>query len=240
MAIDALAWRHSVCVRERESIGGVIELCIQPRVHAVTLLACSRKLTRRVVRILRLLIVPGVAAVTLRRQSLKLSRRSALVTGFAVDCRVCPNQWKPVLMFSNLLKGNPPALHAMTALAIRAELSTVDVCVAIRALCPNVREHQLRVALRTGNILMHPSQWIGSLVVIEFRHAADRFPTRLRVAVLARDRQRAMWTSAGHCLSRRGRWQREQNPDRQMCDKSQCLSSLAGAKSTPKTLLTVD
>ena len=89
MAIDALPWWYSVCVRERESIGCVIEFGIEPRVHAVTLLACGRELTRYVVRILRVLIVLGVAAVTLRRQSLKLPRRGTFVTGFALDCRVC-------------------------------------------------------------------------------------------------------------------------------------------------------
>ena len=73
----------------------------------------------------------------------------------------------------------------MALLAIGAHLPLVDVCVAIRALHPNISEDRLGVALRAAHTLVHAAQRIFGCVVIEFRNSADGFPAADRMTVLA-------------------------------------------------------
>ena len=80
----------------------------------------------------------------------------------------------------------------MALLAGGAHLPLVDVCVAIRALHPNISEDRLGVALRAAHTLVHAAQRIFGRVVIEFRNSADRLPSAQGMTVLTGDAQTSM------------------------------------------------
>ncbi len=73
----------------------------------------------------------------------------------------------------------------MAAFAVGAELPPVNVGVAICAVSAYVFEYQTGVTAGAGYFLMHATQGITSLVVIEFRIRPDRFPAGIGMAVLA-------------------------------------------------------
>jgi len=101
------------------------------------------------------------------------------------------------------LYGNVPALDRVTRLAIRPKLPAVNISMAICAFLPYVSEHQFDMAPRARNLFMHSAQRITRLVVFKFRNAADRLPTKGRVAVFARNGQRRSVRIPGDLLLRR-------------------------------------
>lgn len=105
-------------------------------------------------------------------------------------------QRKPVLVLVDLLYRNLPTLHAVTLLTICSELALMNVSMAVGTLLTHVREYRFDVALRAGHSLMHPTQRIASLVMVELGYAADRLPTAQGVAVLAGNIKRAVRTTA--------------------------------------------
>ena len=66
------------------------------------------------------------------------------------------------------------------------------VSVAIGAARTNFLEDQAEVALRAGDLRVHPAERISCLIVIELRIGADWLPTRVGVALLAGNRKCAM------------------------------------------------
>ena len=177
----------------------VIKFRAQPRVHvAVALLALRGEIQRHVARAACLLEILEVATDAIGREPQELPHRCALVTIVALQCGVCPDQRKPVLMVLDLADADPPTLHRMALIASRAKLPAVNVGVAIRALHPDVRKNQIRVALPAADFLVHTPQRILRLVVIKLGHVADRFPARKRVAVLTRDGEVTVRTARGH------------------------------------------
>ncbi len=117
--------------------------------------------------------------------------------------RVRPQQRKPVEVLRNRLHRYLPTQHRVALRAIGPELRPVYVRVTIRALLPYIREHRLEMASRARYFLVHPPQRIPRAVVIEFRNGPNRRPTRVRVAILARDRQRPVRTPPRLPLPRR-------------------------------------
>jgi hypothetical protein len=68
--------------------------------------------------------------------------------------------------------------------------------VTVRAVFADVGEHGLQVALGAVNFFVHAAKGISRGVVIEFGNGADRGPTCVCVAILARNGERAMRTPA--------------------------------------------
>lgn len=91
-----------------------------------------------------------------------------------------------ILVILDLLRRYLPALHAMTALAVRAKLPAMYVRVAIGAVGAYVLEFQVGVAFGAGHLLVHSPERVAGLIVIEFGIGADRLPARVSVAALAR------------------------------------------------------
>jgi hypothetical protein len=120
-------------------------------------------------------------------------------------------QWKPVLVFLNGGKTDLPSADGVALGAIRAKLSAMDVGVTIRAILSNVGENGIQVALRAGNFLMHSSQRIARLVVVEFGVGADGVPTGCNVTVFAGNGERPVRTS-GICLLRKRAGRKHQHP----------------------------
>ena len=86
---------------------------------------------------------------------------------------------KTILVVANLFERDLPSFDRVAAIAICTKLPAVDVSVAIRASLTYILENETCVALRAGYLLMHATQWVSSLVVIEFRIGAYWFPARV-------------------------------------------------------------
>jgi len=86
--------------------------------------------------------------------------------------------------------------------------------VAIRAILPHIREHRFAMARYAGHLFVHATQGVVGLVVVEFRHRADRAPAGRGVTVFAGDGERAVWISRGLslCGARSGMRGRDRPP----------------------------
>jgi hypothetical protein len=109
------------------------------------------------------------------------------VARFAVNSRVRTEQRKAILMVAYRLHGNGPALNRVTRFAIRTELPTVNVGMAVCTSLAHIRKHQFYVALRARHVFMHPAERVARLVVVKFRDAADGLPAQRGMAVFARN-----------------------------------------------------
>jgi hypothetical protein len=136
-----------------------------------------------------------VTGVALRRESLELACSSACVASRALNRRVRSDQREPVFVRADRLHLHVPSEHGVTLLAVGAELSSMNVSVAIRALRSYIAEYRFGVAVDTSHLRMHAAQGVTRLVVIKFGNRPDRLPTRKRVAILAGDREGAMRTT---------------------------------------------
>lgn len=111
------------------------------------------------------------------------------MAGSAVQSGVCSQKWKSVLVLLDFIERDRPSFDGVTLLAVRAELTFVDVGVAVRAPCPHIAEYRLDMALRARDTHVHSPQRKLGLIVIELRNASDWFPAGRSVAVLARNIQ---------------------------------------------------
>jgi hypothetical protein len=68
----------------------------------------------------------------------------------------------------------------------------VNVCMTISTACAGVLEDQAGVALHATDFCVHAAKRIAGLVMIELGVRSNRFPVRVRMAVLARNRNRAV------------------------------------------------
>lgn len=125
-----------------------------------------------------------------------------LVAIFALHSGVRSQQRKPILVIFHRLDGNIPALNRVALRTVRAHFSLVDVGVAVLAIPANIREDRLDVALGALHFFMHSAKRILGLVVIELRNGADGPPAGSGMAVLARNRQGAVWTTGIAPLTR--------------------------------------
>jgi hypothetical protein len=68
---------------------------------------------------------------------------------------MCSHQRKTILVIANLIQRGLPTFHCVAALAVGAELASVDVSVAISAMSAHILEDQARMALRAAHLLVH-------------------------------------------------------------------------------------
>jgi hypothetical protein len=141
---------------------------------------------------LRIHVRRRMAGHTVSGESLILSDCGSLVTRIAGCGGMRPDQWKTVLMISDLVHRRRPAVHAVTALALCAHPPTVKIGMAVAALSSDIFENRLHVALYACDALVHAAQGESRLAVIELRLLADRPPPQKGVTVLARNIQRTM------------------------------------------------
>ena len=170
----------------------MVKLGARPAIEAVALLAGSGEPGGHMIWTRGGLKLLGMAGIALGGQAHKLSGGCSLVARSAVQRRMGPEQRKTVLVLVDLLHGNLPAFHTVTLLTICPELALVDVCVATGAVVADVGEYRSYVALRAADPLMHAPQGKPGLVMVELGYAADRLPAAQRVAILARDVERAV------------------------------------------------
>lgn len=104
-------------------------------------------------------------------------------------------------MVFHLLDCNIPTLDRVTLRAIRTHLPLVNVGVAILAILGDIGEYRFDVALRTIHFFVHAAKGILGLVVVELWNRTDGTPTRSRMTVFARNRERSVWTACRFPLS---------------------------------------
>lgn len=160
----------------------------------MALVTTGSELRGRVIWVGRALEVRRMAGVALRGHCLERASGRTFVTRIAVHGGVRSGQRKAVVVLLHLLNRYRPPPHRVALLAVGAELSLVNVGVAILAALPHIREYGLDVALSASHRLMHAAKRIASLIVIELRNRPNRFPALGRVAVLTRDGEIAVWT----------------------------------------------
>jgi len=102
-------------------------------------------------------------------------------------------QWEAIQVAANRIHVRPPAVHSVAILASGAELTAMDIGVAVGALFANVSKNLSHMAGITRDILVQAAQRIlGFAIVIKLKGLPEGRPTRSRVAVLAGDGQRPM------------------------------------------------
>ena len=201
-----------VPIRQREIDGrrSVVDVCSEPAVEVVTRLAGQWELGSNVVwhasargyRLLKVLLVTGN---TVGRKPLELADRRTLMTILALHGRMGSEQREAVLVVLYLLHGDVPSLHRVALCAVRAHLPSMDVVVAVLAILAHVGEDRFHVALCALHLFVHAPQRVSCLVVIELGNRLDGPPGRGGMAVLARDRERAVRTTSRAVLLGRTR-----------------------------------
>lgn len=167
----------------------MIEVRIQPGIGSVAEVAACRESAGNMTGVGGRSEIRRVAGITLGRHRLKLAAGSPFVAGVAVHGGVGSGEGKAIIVLLDLLHADLPSLYRVALLAIGSQLPAVNIGVAILTALPDVAEHRLDVALHASDRLVHATQWISRLVVIEFGNCADRLPGARGVTVLARNIQ---------------------------------------------------
>ena len=163
----------------------------------MTGLAGCREICTGVIGIGCRLKIAQMARDAVGREALKLADRRALVALIAGNRRVRPEEWEPVLVIPELLRGDLPPQHGVATRAVRAHLALMHVGVTILAVLTDLRENRLDVALCAFHFFVHAAQRILCFGVIEFDDTPDRTPARGGMAVLTRNVQRAVRALGG-------------------------------------------
>jgi hypothetical protein len=124
----------------------VVEFRRMPAVKSMALGAGQRETHGAMVEGSCLFVILQVTGRAVCTQPREPGCGSAFVTGFAICRGVRAQQGEPILVRSNCLHPDAPALYGVTSLALRSKLPAVNVGVAVRALRANVCEHELGVA----------------------------------------------------------------------------------------------
>ena len=186
VAIDALAGRIRVSSSQKESGHAVIKFGVQPVVCRVTAFASGGELGRNVVRVGSPRKIGLVAGVARRRHDLELAVGAALVAGITVDRGVGTGQREAIVVLLHIFNSDSPSANRVALLAIRAQLTLVNVGMAILAALTDIGENHLHVTLGASHGRVHAAERIARLIVIELGNGADRLPAIRSVAILAR------------------------------------------------------
>jgi hypothetical protein len=124
------------------------------------------------------LVLRSVAGIALGRKPLKLPGGSAFVTSLTFYRRMRADEREAILVVTNSGYGDLPAFNGVTRLTIRAELSAVNVRVAIRAFLSHIGENEFHMALGALHFFVHAAQRIAGSIVVEFRNTSDGLPTQ--------------------------------------------------------------
>jgi hypothetical protein len=95
------------------------------------------------------------------------------------------DQWKAILVITDLLQRDLPTYNGVAAFAVGAELPAMNVGMTIGTMGADVFENQAGVAFGAGHLLMHTAQGISGLVVVELGIGPDGRPACVGVAILA-------------------------------------------------------
>lgn len=185
MTVGTLARGDCMSARERKTSRTVIEVRAEPGIGVVAKSTVRGKATRSVVGIAGGLEIRGVTGVAVGGHRLKTAGGSSLVARIAIHRRVRAGQGKAIVVLLHFPNGNLPSANGMALLAVCSQLALVDVGMAILAPLSHAGEYGPDVTLGAGDGLVHTSQRIFGLVVVEFGNGANRSPRIGCVAILA-------------------------------------------------------
>jgi len=177
-----------VAIGQQESGRAVVELGVQPIVKRMAVGAvrgCKRRSGGWMRRIRRLQPIRHVAGRACRRKPQVISDCGVCMTLLTLHYGVRSQQRKSVEMLLNRLDRHLPAENRVALRAVGAELSAVNVSVAIGAVLANVGKNRLGVASRAGYFFVHAAKRVPRGVVVEFGNGADGGPACVRVTIFA-------------------------------------------------------
>jgi hypothetical protein len=125
-----------------------------------------------------------------------LSDSGTFVTLLAFHHSVPTKQRKSVEVLLDRLNRDIPTKHGVALSAVGAELTAMNIRVAICAILADVGEYRPEVAFRAVNFLVHAAKGKSRGVVVEFRKGANWAPACACVTVLARNVERPVRTPA--------------------------------------------
>jgi len=193
----------------------VVEFRAKPGIGAVTGFAGRREPRSFVIRRDRPLEVGRVAGKAGGGEAGELARGLAFVAVHALEHRVGAEKWEAIRMLLQPLRLDAPSFYRVAILTFGAELPAMDIGVAIRTARADVGEDQTGVALRAAHFFMHPAERVTRAIVIKFGDAADWLPTRVRMAIFARDGDGAVRIASGFLVGLRLRDILPRNPESQ-------------------------
>jgi len=131
-----------------------------------------------------------------------LAADNGFVTSFAFHGGVRAEQREKIHVVADLLFGSEPVLRAVTLGAIRAELTQMNISMAIGAIFANIGENRLRVALGARSNFVSASKRKFRSFMAELRNATNRAPASRGVAIFTRNLHRAVWVGSCAALSK--------------------------------------
>jgi hypothetical protein len=158
------------CVGSGKCVAGVpevIELGAEPVIHGMTALARGGELHADVVDDGRAVVLL-VAGIAIGGEARELTSCRVLMALIAGSYGVSAYEREAVGVIANLLR-DLPSRNRVAAFAICAELTAMNVCVAICTVRACVLEDQACVALHAANFGVHAAQRISCLIVVELR-----------------------------------------------------------------------
>jgi hypothetical protein len=108
---------------------------------------------------------------------------------------------KSVEVLRNRLDRYLPAENCVALGAIGAELTAVNIRVAIGTILANVGENRLHMAARAGDFFVHAAKGVTRGVMVKFGNGANRGPACARVAIFTGNVECSVRTSTGLPLS---------------------------------------
>jgi len=152
-------------------------------------------------RISGALIVLRVTGYACRRKSHENSRGCVLMALRAFHNSVRAEKRESIEVLRNRLDRHLPAENRVTLSAVGAELSAVNVRMASGAILANVSENRFGMTPCARYFFVHSAQRIARGVVVELGNGTNRCPVGVRMAILARNVEWSVRTSAGLSLS---------------------------------------
>jgi len=152
-------------------------------------------------RISGALIVLRVTGYAFGGEPHENSRGCVLMALRAFHNSVRAEKRESVEVLRNRLHRHLPAENRVTLSAVGAELSAVNVRMASGAILADVSENRSGMTPCARYFFVHSAQRIARGVVVEFGNGANRGPAGVCVAILARNVEWSVRTSAGLSLS---------------------------------------
>jgi len=103
-------------------------------------------------------------------------------------------------MVANLLPRREPALHDVALSAVGPKFTQMYVGVTIRTVLSDIGKNRIGVTLPAGHSIVHAAERKSGLIMIEFGMDSNRGPAGSLVAILARNRKRAVRARRGFPL----------------------------------------
>lgn len=149
-----------MAICQQKTCGAVIELCAEPAIETVALVAFARGESRSgfgVIWIGGVLPILQMARIALCFKAQELPDRRTLMAGVARHSSMRTKEGKAVLVILNLFGRKIPAFDGVALRTIATRLPPMNVRVAVGAILADVGENRLDVTLDAFHLFVHPT-----------------------------------------------------------------------------------